>query len=96
MYSKRVITIVSTVSLAFIHQAAAFYEFGHLVVARIAWDELQKTQRGKDSLSKATQLLHSISHKPENEALGDWSLVECATYADWIKTQSMNGVKGDF
>jgi hypothetical protein len=23
-------------------------------------------------------------------------MVECATYADWIKTHSMNGVKGDF
>jgi hypothetical protein len=23
-------------------------------------------------------------------------MVECATYADWIKTRSMNGVKGDF
>ena len=57
---------------------------------------MQKTDRGREALAKATNLLHQISHKPENEALGDKSLVECATYADWIKTQSMNGVKGDF
>ena len=96
MYSKRILTIISTVSLALIQQAAAFYEYGHLVVARIAWDELQKTANGQNALNKATQLLHQISQKPDNEALGDKSVVECATYADWIKTRSMNGVKGDF
>jgi hypothetical protein len=47
-------------------------------------------------LTKATQLLHYINFQPVNEALGDKSMVECATYADWVTTRPMNGVKGVF
>jgi hypothetical protein len=58
MYSKRILTIISTVSLVLVNQVAGFYEFGHLLVARIAWDELKKTAKGNEALNKATQLLH--------------------------------------
>ena len=58
-------------------------------VARIAYDELEKTTQGKAALAKATELLKVYSSKyPSMTNLeGNYPVVECATFADEIKAK---------
>lgn len=39
----------------------AFWEFGHVFVARVAYDQLQFTREGRDALVKANDLLKVYS-----------------------------------
>lgn len=72
-----------------IGKAAAFWQYGHLFVARIAYDQLEKTTQGKAALAKATELLKVYSSKyPSMTNLeGNYPVVECATFADEIKAK---------
>jgi len=58
-------------------------------VARIAYDQLEKTTQGKAALAKATELLKVYSSKyPSMTNLeGNYPVVECATFADEIKAK---------
>lgn len=73
----------------FLGQAAAFWQYGHLFVARIAQDRLSFTKEGQAALAKANALLSVYSKaRPDmtpNEA--DHAFVECATFADEIKAK---------
>ena len=73
----------------FIGQAAAFWQYGHLFVARVAYDKLQFTKEGQAALTKATALLRTYSNaKPDMTKLeSSYPFVECATFADEIKAK---------
>lgn len=73
----------------FIGKAAAFWQYGHLFVARVAYDKLSFSQPGKAALDKATQLLqvYSASNPSMTNLEGNYPFVECATFADEIKAK---------
>ena len=73
----------------FLGQATAFWQYGHLFVAKIAFDKLQFTKNGQDALNKANDLLraYSNSHPDMTNLEGSYPFVECATFADEIKAK---------
>jgi len=56
----------------------AWWDGGHIIVARIAFDLLE----GSSALDKANELL---SHYKKSSLERDFPFVECATYGDYIK-----------
>lgn len=82
-------------------KAAAFWQYGHLfgksitylihfsLVARVAQDQLSFTKNGQSALDKANSLLrvYSSSNPSMTNLEGAYPFVECATFADEIKSR---------
>jgi hypothetical protein len=88
--SFKSLTISATLVLAlFLGQAAAFWQYGHLFVARVAYDKLQFTKEGQAALAKANQVLkvYSSAHPDMTNLERSYPFVECATFADEIKAK---------
>lgn len=84
------LTIMPALVLAlFLGHATAFWQYGHLFVARIAYDKLQFSKDGQAALAKANDLLkvYSSSHPDMTNLEGAYPFVECATFADEIKAK---------
>lgn len=62
----------------------AFWEFGHIFVARAAHDMLQSTREGRHALDKANQVLKVYSSARPDMIRSElnYPFVECATFAD--------------
>ena len=60
-----------------------------IIVARVAYDQLQFSNQGKTALNKANDLLkvYSSSNPSMTNLEGDYPFVECATFADEIKAK---------
>ena len=72
-----------------ISNASAFWQYGHLFVAKVAYDKLNFDKNGQAALSKANALLdvYSKGHKDMTNLEGSYPFVECATFADEIKAK---------
>jgi hypothetical protein len=70
-------------------QASAFWQYGHLFVAKIAYDKLSFTKEGQAALSAANDLLrvYSQSHPDMTSLEGSYPFVECSTFGDEIKAK---------
>jgi hypothetical protein len=69
-------------------QLLAWNDLGHMVVARIAWNELKPEERAKviALLEKHPYYDEFLkSHRPLNIPENDWVFLRAATWADWIK-----------
>ena len=77
-------------ALLFAGKAAAFWDFGHFFVARVAYDQLQFSKEGQSALDKANSLLsiYAQAHPEMIVSEGAHPFVECATLADEIKTKN--------
>jgi hypothetical protein len=84
---KTIILTLATVLL--LTPINAFWQYGHLFVARVAYDKLSFSTEGKAALAKANQLLKVYADaRPDMVNLeGAYPFVECATFADEIKAK---------
>ena len=76
--------LLSTSLLA--DQASAWWNNGHMLTAKIAYDYLQETN--PDVLKKAEEVLKPIQYMNKHE--DKHSFVECATFADDLKERGMS------
>jgi hypothetical protein len=62
----------------------AFWEFGHIFVARVAYEQLSFSREGRDALERANELLrvYSSSNQSTIRSEQNYPFVECATFAD--------------
>eukprot|EP00347_Sterkiella_histriomuscorum_P010921 403374421 len=80
--------ILSTLLLALLtSRATAFWQQGHLMVARVAYNHLQS--EAPEALKAANDMLavYSKSNPSMTKLEGDYPFVECATFADEIKAK---------
>ena len=65
----------------------AFWEYGHIFVARVAYDQLQFSREGRDALARANDLLkvYSSSNQSLIRSERNYPFVECSTFADQLK-----------
>jgi hypothetical protein len=86
MWKSKPLSVVALTSL-FLGTTTAFWEFGHIFVARVAYDQLQFSREGRDALAKANDLLrvYSSSNQSMIRSEHSYPFVECATFADQIK-----------
>lgn len=69
--------------------ASAWNDKGHMVIARLAWQELKAEER-----AKVVEFLKSHPHyneflkekKPDNFAEDEWVFLRAATWADWVRS----------
>jgi hypothetical protein len=57
MYKKVLLTVCATVTALLFSNANAYYQRGHLLVARIAYEKLNQSSRGQHALAAAEKLL---------------------------------------
>lgn len=71
-------------------QTHAFWQYGHLYVARVAYDHLQFTIQGRAALQGANDLLKIYKNARPDMIVseGNYPFVECATFADEIKEKN--------
>ena len=70
----------------------AFWEFGHIFVARAAYDMLQSTRNGRVALTKANDVLRVYSSAQPGMIRSElnYPFVECATFADQLKEKGID------
>lgn len=93
---KYLSVIPALVVALLVGQATAFWQYGHLYVAKVAYDKLSFTKEGKSALDAATNLLkvYSNSHSDMTGLEGSYPFVECATFADEIKAKGQTWQSG--
>jgi len=86
---KTLFTISASLLMGFTN---AFWEFGHIFVARVAHDMLQSTRDGRVALAKANDLLRVYSSANPSMIRSElnYPFVECATFADQIKEKGID------
>ena len=77
----RTLFALSAIAVGSVH---AFWEYGHIFVARVAYEQLQFSREGRDVLSKANDLLKVYSNSNQSTIRSElnYPFVECATFAD--------------
>jgi len=67
--------------------AHCFWDFGHIYVPRIAYDELQRTEAGRMAVQRANDLLaiYSSARPDMTPSEKYMPFVECGRYADEIR-----------
>jgi len=62
MSIMKTLTVMPALVLALlVGQATAFWQYGHLFVAKVAYDKLSFTKEGQQALTKANDLLRVYS-----------------------------------
>jgi hypothetical protein len=88
--SRRLTTAaVLGLALAWAPPAAAWHNDGHMAVARIAWKQLDDSQR-----TRAAKILEAHPHYdlfltadcPEGLPAVEWAFVRAATWPDWVRS----------
>ena len=82
---KTLYTIVAT--LATVAQVSAYSKFGHLLVARIAYEELLQTDRGRRVIAHVESTLAKVPIKHESQ----YAFVAAAPFADDLRTNGFRG-----
>ena len=84
---KRLFTFVLLLALS--APAFGWNEKGHLVTARLAWQQLTEGQRAKVTavLKKHPHYEeYLIARKPEGFTEDEWAFMRAATWADWVRS----------
>ncbi len=78
--------------------AAAWHKEGHMLVARVAWQQLTDSER-----ANFTKILKAHPHydiylaanRPKDLPEPEWVFVRAATWSDWVRGPSGNGLSKD-
>jgi len=82
---KTLLAMVAT--LATVAKVSAYSKFGHLLVARIAYEELLQTDRGRRVIAHVESTLAKIPMKHESQ----YAFVAAAPFADDLRTNGFRG-----
>ena len=78
--------------------AAAWHKEGHMLVARVAWQQLTDSER-----ANFTKILKAHPHydiylaanRPKDLPEPEWVFVRAATWSDWVRGPAVNGLSQD-
>ena len=68
-------------ALATVTQVSAYSKYGHMMVARIAYEELSKTDKGRSVISHVQSTLAQVPRGAERVQ----PMVACASFADDLR-----------
>ena len=68
-------------ALSVVTQVTAYSKFGHMMVARIAFEELSKTDKGRNVISHVQSTLAKVPRGAESVQ----PMVACASFADDLR-----------
>ena len=82
---KTIFALIATLSIY--TEVSAYSKYGHMMVARIAYEELGKTDRGRNVITHVETTLAKIPRTPER----NHPMVACASFADDLRTNGFHG-----
>lgn len=76
-----------TIAALSVTSTQAFWEYGHIFVARVGYDQLSFSREGQEVLNRANTLLRVYSSEQPHMIRSElnYPFVECSTFADQLK-----------